>query len=267
MSFVDERIFYSLFAVLMISILPVIGQEALITITTDDNNYDEGDTIVISGDVSTVVAGEPITLQIFYQGNVVYVNQIEVAKDGSFTHTVIAEGTFRNTGEYTVRAFYGGEISETFFDFTSKKGGEKITQIFEVDAEDRGTFDVNYTIEGGTVIDMRVDSKNFALEVEIEAVDEGTITLELDRNSIDAKKQNGDDEDFIVLIDDAQVSYKETFEDDSRIVSINFEEGDEVIEIIGTFVIPEFAGIAVAILLISVTTIVLVSKNRLMHHF
>lgn len=258
----DGRLFYGLIAILVISISPVMGQEPLITIQTDDNNYDEGDTIVISGDVSTVVVGEPITLQIFYEGNVVFIAQIDVAKDGSFTETVIAEGTFRNSGEYTVRAFYGGEISETFFDFTSKKGDQLITEIFEVDAGDKGTFDVEYTIKGGTVKDMRVNSDNFSLEVEIESFDDGEINLDLDRESIDAKKQNGDDEEFIVLIDNVQVTYDENIQANSRLVTIEFQEGDSLIEVIGTFVIPEFGTIAILILLASITTIIVISKNR-----
>ena len=260
---VDGRIFYGLIAILIISIFPVMGQEPLIVIQTDDNNYDEGETIVISGDVSTVVAGEPITLQIFYEGNVVYIAQINVAKDGSFTQTVIAEGTFRNSGEYTVRAFYGGEISETFFDFTSKKGDQLITEIFEVDANDKGTFDVEYTIKGGIVKDIRVNSDNFSLEIEIESFDDGEINLDLNREAIDAKKPNGSDEEFIVLIDNVQVTYEENIQANSRLVTIEFQEGDNLIEVIGTFVIPEFGTIAFLILIAGITTIVVFSKSRL----
>ncbi len=49
------RIFYGLIALLIISAGTVFAQESLITVQTDDNNYDEGDIVVVSGNVTTVV--------------------------------------------------------------------------------------------------------------------------------------------------------------------------------------------------------------------
>ena len=42
-----------------------LAQKSLISVQTDDNNYDESDTIVISGMVTTVIGENPVTLQLF----------------------------------------------------------------------------------------------------------------------------------------------------------------------------------------------------------
>ena len=151
---------------------------SLISVQTDDNNYDEGDTIVISGDI--IVVGEtPVTLQLFTEGNLVDIAQIVVAQDGSYSHTVLAEGPlWKNKGDYVVRVSYGeGNIAESEFSYTPKSEKIETTTNFEVDAGSYGTFDVEYTIKGGTIKDMVVDSEIFALSVQIDATDEGTITL------------------------------------------------------------------------------------------
>ncbi len=44
---------------------------------------------------------------------------------------------------------------------------------------------------------------------------------------------------------------------------IQYPEGTEDIEIIGTYVIPEFGGIAVLILMVSVFSVIFVSRNKL----
>ena len=60
------------------------------------------------------------------------------------------------------RVSYGeGNIAESEFSFTPKSDAVITTTNFEVDAGSHGTFDVEYTIKGGTVEDMVVDSENF----------------------------------------------------------------------------------------------------------
>ena len=259
-----KKISYGLIILAAISFLPVFAQTNPITVQTDDNHYDEGDAIVISGEVTTLVPGTPIVLQVFFEGNLIDIAQITVAQDGSYTHTVIAEGPLWNkTGEYLVRTSFGeGNIAEAEFDFSPKTDILK-TNIFEVDAGSSGTFDVEYTIRGGTVNDMLIDSEFFALIVQIDAIDEGIITLDLPREFIGAEKQDGKDDVFIILIDNVEVPYEESGSDSkSRKVSINFEEGDSEIAVIGTYVIPEFGTIAVMILLVGITAIIITTRSR-----
>lgn len=261
----ETRIFYGIIVLFFISTATVFAAESLVSVMTDDNLYDEGDTVVISGNVTTVLVGTPVTLQIFIEGNLIDIAQITVAQDGTYTHTVIAEGNlWKNAGDYTVRVSYGvGNIAEVEFGYTPKSVSVETTTNFEVDAGSYGTFDVEYTIKGGTVENMLVDPESFAIIVQIDSTDEGTITLDLPREFIGAEKQDGKDDTFIILIDGIEVAYQESLvRPNSRVITINFEEGDSDIEIIGTYVVPEFGTIAMMILIVGIMTVILASRNK-----
>ena len=252
---------------LIVFTLPAFA-ESLISVETDANSYKEGETIVISGKVSTIITGTPVTMQIFSEDNLVDIAQITVAEDGSYSHTIRAEGPlWSKAGEYTVRVSFGeGNIAEKQFTFSPKTETSE-TNTFEVDAGNHGTFDVEYSIEGGSVKDMLIDDEIFALIVIIESTDDGSISLEIPRYALDAKKQDETDDIFIIIIDGIEAPYQETIIDsDSRVITINFEQGDSDIEIIGTTIIPEFGTIAMMILAIGIITTIFVTKNRFQMH-
>ncbi len=261
----EIKILFVLSMLLIISTGTVFAQESLISVQTDDNHYDEGDTVVISGQITTIVGSTPVTLQLFTEGNLVDIAQITVAQDGSYSHTVIAEGPlWSKQGDYLVRVSYGeGNIAESEFSYTPKSEVVETTTNFEVDAGSYGTFDVEYTIKGGTVEDMVVDSDIFAVIVQIDATDEGTITLDLPREFIGAEKQDGKDDTFIILIDAIEVAYQESVVHvDSRVITINFEQDDSDIEIIGTYVVPEFGTIVMLILVIGIITTIAITRSK-----
>ena len=252
---------------LITSTIPVFAQSDIpfLTVKTDDNHYDEGDTIVISGQVATVIADTPIILQVWFEGNMIDIAQFFPAQDGSYSHTIIAEKpSWKQEGEYLVRVSHGeGNIAETSIEFTPKKEILETKDSFEVQIPNGGTFDVEYAIKGGTVKDMVLIPDDYTLEISIEAPDEGSISLKLPRESIDAEKPNGQDEIFIVLLDNVQFPYQETeTNNQSRLITINFEEGTSIIEVIGTFVVPEFGSLAMVILLIGIVSIIGLSKSK-----
>ena len=266
------RIISGFLILLIVFTLPVFA-ESLISVKTDSNSYKEGETIVISGEVSTIIIGTPVTIQIFSQGNLVDIAQITVAEDGSYSHTVIAEGPlwslvagpeWSKKREYTVKVTFGKDnIAETQFKFVPKTDITIATKTFEVDAGNQGTFDVQYAIEGGIVKNMVIDENSFALIAVIESTDSGFIRLEIPREALDAKKQDKTDDMFIIIIDGVEAPYQETATDsNSRVIIINFEQGDSDIEIIGTTIIPEFGTIAVMILVIGMVTTIIVTKNK-----
>lgn len=238
--------------------------EELISIKTSDKSYEDGDTIVISGNVTAIILDTPITLQIFYENNLVDIGQIIVAQDGSYSFTLKAAGdNWKKDGTYTIRANYSGKIIETTIEFFSKQSVIETTNIFEVDAGSYGTFDIDYTIRGGTVTNMLIDSEIFALIVIIDSESDGSITLDLARISIDAKKSDNTDDTFLIFIDGAEVRPEETSTTQtSRILKIDFEEGDSDIEIIGTFVVPEFGSIAILILFLAIISAIFVSSKK-----
>jgi len=259
-------VFSIIFAALFFTTMTVFAQDQLLFVETSENSYEEGERIVVSGNVTSIIAETPVTLQIFNQGNLVDIAQIEVAQDGNYAHTFIAMGPlWKKDGNYIIRALYGTTTIETSFEFFTKGVCEETTDSFDATVENGGTFDVDYTVRGATVKDMIVDPRIFALIVMLESDDNGCIVLKLPRESIDAKIMNDQDDDFIILIDGIEVPYKEiTTNSEYRTITIDFEEGDGDIEIIGTFVIPEFGNIVMIILVIGIiSTILLSSKFRL----
>jgi len=122
---------------------------------------------------------------------------------------------------------------------------------------------VKYTIRGGTVESIEIEPENLGLLIKINSLEDGKIILELSREYIDSKKQNSKDEEFIILINDSQITYEEIQSDSTfRTIEINFEKGDSEIQIIGTYVIPEFGTIVMIILTIGILTSILLTKNK-----
>lgn len=261
------------YAVLLfaISILLVFTQQALAQtpdcrICVAEKFYEQGETVVILGRVDAVLPNTDLLIQIYNNNNRVHIAQVTVAQDGSFTYSFPADGPyFKADGNYTVQASYGpsGNIYETSFEFQTKDSASAITQIFEVRAGDSGTFDVPYTIRGGTVKNMFVDPAMLALVIQIQADNDGTLILDLGRNWIDAKKPDGTDDTYIIQIDGVQVPYQEaSVSPDSRIITIQFLEGDSDIEIIGTYVIPEFGAIAMLVLVAATVSAIFLSTKK-----
>lgn len=244
-------------------ISPVFSQTGLISVQVSDSLFKEGDSIIISGSVSTRIEGSPVLIQIFYNVNLVDIAQLDVAQDGSFSHTVRAEGpNWQQEGDYLIRATYGvGQISEANFKFFKDK--PDILSLFEVDAGPSGTFDVEYTIRGGTIKDIIVDEDIFGLIIRIESNATGSITVDLPREFIDAKKSDGADDVYIILIDGIEVPHQESQAGgNSRTITIEFEEEDSNIEIIGTFVIPEFGTFAYLVLPVSIMFIFIITARK-----
>ena len=258
-------ILYTLMVLGVISMGTAFADGSLISVETNDSNYSEGDTILISGEIITIIGDTEITMQLFQEGNLIEIAQIKVSQDGNYSHRVIAEGPiWKNQGTYIVKVTYGeGNVAESVFEYTPESKIIEITKEFEVDAGNTGTFDIKYTISGGTVENIEVESENLGLVVKINSSNDGTIILELPRESIDAEKQNGGDEEFIILINEVQTTYEEMQSDSTvRIIGINFEKGDSEIQIIGTHVIPEFGTIVMIILTIGIVTSIVLTKNK-----
>jgi len=263
---VNPKVFFFVI-ILFFFTTPSFAQEPLLSVNVSNNSFEEGETIVISGKVSTIILETPVTIQIFNEGNLIEIAQLVIAQDGSFTHTIIAQGPqWQNEGDYTVRALYGeGNIAETNFEFFKELTIIDTSDFFEVDAGSSGTFDIEYIIRGGTVKDMIVDSEIFALIVIIESAGDGSLTLDLPRESIDATKSDGSDDLFIILIDGIEVIYDESItNENTRTITIQFEEGDSDIEVIGTYIIPEFGTIASLILAFSIISVIILSTKKKM---
>ena len=122
---------------------------------------------------------------------------------------------------------------------------------------------LDHDISGGTVTEMEIDMDSTSLVIEVDTIDDGSITVTLPRDVIDATI-NGEDDDLFVIVDGEEVDFEESKTSTDRTLTIAFPAGAEEIEIIGSFVVPEFGTIAVMIFAIAVISIIAVSaKSRL----
>ncbi len=249
--------------VLSIGVSPTFALEEAIVVTTERPSYQEGDKIVVLGEVKEILSGFPVTLQVIAaNGNLVTIQQLDVGTDRTFSTTLTAGGVlWKSQGTYTIKVLYGTEArtAEATFDFGGTTG---ITPTFGQSLTVEG-FGIGYQITGGSIISITPDIDQSSLIIEIKAVDDGELTITLPRELIDAKIGDADD-DFFVLVDAEEVDFDETKTDLDRTLTIGFFAGTEEIEIIGTFVIPEFGTIAALILAVAIISIIAVSaKTRL----
>ena len=245
----------------------ISGQK--ISITTDNTAYEEGDIITVTGNIDKILPGTPIILQIFIDRTQVDVAQIDVSSQGDFSTTFVASGPlWSNDGDVSIRASYGTMFTETNFTFYSQVKEDTFLLNQEVEIPNEGTFDVPYTMKGGTVQSILLNQENLGLDININTTSDGSITLELNRNYIDSIKPDGTNEDFIIMVYNLQVNEPVQTEfldlestDESRVIQIPIKSGDNLIQIIGTFVIPEFGTITQFVLIIAILSIIIITAK------
>jgi len=242
-----------------------------ITLSISNDIYYNGDHVVIFGNVNTLFENIPITIQIYHETNLISVDQVPVAKDGTFVSSFYATGAkWKDEGTYTIRAQYTStQIAEMTFEFFGQ-AIDKSSAVFPVAIPNSGTFDVGYTVRGGEVKDVVMNQEHYSLVVETIMTSNGNIILKLPRDSFDAKNDDADTT-FIILIskqnkaaaDFMQVEYEEiAVGPDYRTIRIPLEEGDRWVEVIGTYVIPEFGSIVIIILVVAVSSAIIMSKSK-----
>jgi predicted secreted protein with PEFG-CTERM motif len=247
-------------------------------ISTDKEAYNPGETITISGNVNPQIPGTDVILQIVSpRNNIVHLDQLEVNSNGEFDGEIETDfgGLWKNSGTYEIRAFYwNDERVDIQFDYGMTSVGmmqekpldesvqtEESTEI--VGVEERGNMsldvqgiNVNYIINGGKIISIIPDLDETSLIITIETTTDGELIITLPKDVIDGI--------FFVLVDGEETMYTEEVNDNSSTLIIPFYNGTEEIEIIGTFVIPEFGTIVVLVLAIAIITIITItSKSRL----
>ena len=114
---------------------------------------------------------------------------------------------------------------------------------------------MGYTIRGGEVKDIEMNMDRYSILVQVTMDTNGSIILKLPRESFDAQN-DGTDGTFIVLISKentsaenfANAQYEEIGTSaEYRTIRIPLESGDKWVEVIGTYVIPEFGSIVMMI--------------------
>jgi len=238
-------------------------QDLPVSVWTDKTDYGHNDMIMVKGQVANV-SGFPITVTVVSPlNNLVTVDQLTVAADGSFETTLNTAGAmWKYDGTYTIKVNYGSpeKSNKVKVELT---GGVAYSPIFStptVPAKQCGANDISasgqcipYSISGGMVTSATLNTNDNSIVININAEDDGTLTINPETQVIDGI--------FMVLVDGEEWDDVEIV---ANKVTIMFPAGAEQIEIIGTFVIPEFGTIAAMILAVAIISIIAISaKSRL----
>ncbi len=225
-----------------------------ISVWTDRTTYDHNDKITVHGKVANI-SGNPVTLTVTSPLNsVVTIAQIDVGNDGSFETTLNTEGgLWKHDGTYTIKVNYGAsQNNKALVELTGETSASS-DNCSSSELYLKGDYCVPYSISSGMVTGASINNNDNSIIVRISADQDGTLTLTPDESIL-----NGI---FMVLVDgqewdDVEISGNQ--------VTVMFPAGTEKIEVVGTFVIPEFGTIAVMILAVAIISIIAVSaKSRL----
>jgi len=245
-----------------------------LTVQTDSATYGHDDTITVTGQVANVIPGNvPITVTVMSpMASLVTIDQFNVASDGSYETTMSTAGNlWKYDGTYTIKVNYGSldnnvkvELSGGVAVAEKTHSGHDDHEMHQDDVE-CGSSEVSiggnctsYDISGGHITSATVNTDDNSVIINIHADDDGVLTI-----SPSTSTQKGI---FMVLVDgeEANETGVNSAVIDGNTVVVNFQEGTEQIEIIGTFVIPEFGTIAAMILAVAIISIVAISaKSRL----
>ncbi len=232
-----------------------------VTVMTDRTFYDHESTIRVDGTVANIRSATPITLTVYSPiNNIVTIDQLMVDSNGMFSTTLSTKGNlWKYDGTYTIRVQYGNQAvsNKALVELT---GG--ILPTFEttltVDCRSSelsiaGRACVPFSISGGTVTGARPNTNDNSIVISISSTEPGTLTINPSSDVLGGI--------FMVLVDGEEW---DDVEIDGNQITVEFPAGTEEIEIIGTFVIPEFGAIAALILAVAIISIIVVSaKTRL----
>ena len=282
---------FTLFGILITSVgtTTAFGQNESIILNIDKTSYLEGETISISGEITNMIASNQISLIIQSpNGNLVALDQMTVGSDKQFSTEIKLGGKLmKQEGTYTIKVQYGEQSITTSFEFggvidvPENELAETIVEdtVEDIVMEDSVIVDsivtattltiqdstdlISYEITNGKITNVIPDLDAVSLLIDIEAIDNGAITLTIPRSVLDSTINDSDDE-FFVLVDGEEVYFEEITTSTDRTLTIEFLAGAEQIEIIGTFVIPEFGTITAMILAVAIISIIAISaKSRL----
>ena len=281
---------FALFGILITSVsIPAFAENGLIIVSTDKSTYSDGETITIFGEIKNMVPGDQLSILIQSpNGNLVALDQLTVGMDNQFSTEIKVGGKLMKTeGTYSIKVQYREQSAITSFEFngdTSILANNLVEEtveetVEEIIVEDHVVIDsivtattvtiqdstdlISYEITNAKLINAIPDLDAVSLLLYIQATDDGSITLTIPRTILDASINDGDDE-FFVLVDGEEVDFEEITTSTDRTLTIEFSAGAEQIEIIGTFVIPEFGTIAAMILAVAIISIVAISaKSKL----
>ena len=265
----------SILVIASLILLPFVGGESfaqsnqVLTVTTEKESYAAGEPVVILGLVDITLEGTPAIIQIMSPiGNMVRAEQIDVDSDGSFSKTIETSigGVWKETGTYTVKVSYGENSTQIGFEYGGMmSAGVQTTPEFAMEENENASQSImiedhslDYELTCAEIQSMTPDTEMKSMIIAIKTDCDGELTITLPKDVIDT-----DENGFFVLVDGDETNHKASSVGEFWTLTIPFSYGSEEIEIIGTFVIPEFGTIAALVLVVAISSILIISaKNK-----
>lgn len=253
---------YALMAILLASVASVAlvgtanAQTTQLTVETDADSYETGDTITVTGQLTATNVNQPILIQVLDpQGNRVRIDQIP-ATNGSYSYDFPAGGLMDTDGIYTVMVSYKTTSEETTFEFDFT--GTTTDPWRTIQASIGGqNYPIQYRITGsGNSLDsITGDVAAVSLLAALSTQSNGTLSLRFPAATFDA------DTEFFVFADGISSDELPAGSSTTNEINIDFEAGTDEIEIIGDFIIPEFGAIAAIVLAVAIVGIIVATAR------
>ena len=239
-----------------------------ITMETDKTVYDHASVITVTGNVEPVDPnGSDVTIIIerAVPSGIAGIAQVSVNSDGGFSTTInTATGSMKYDTTYLIKAQYVDAEITVSIELTAADETYSSESVTATTVTPETETSLSELVGGGPIeydLTCSATSPTFwpnaddsTLEVHIDATHDGILTITLHEEVI---KPFGDGT-FFVFVNGEEV---QDFVQDGNTLIIPCKAGDEKIEIVGSWAVPEFGTIAAMILVVAIVAIIAVSAK------
>ena len=239
-----------------------------ITMETDKDVYDHSSVITVTGHVEPVDPnGSDVTIIIerAVPSGIAGIAQVSVNSDGGFSTTInTATGSMKYDTTYLIKAQYADAETTVSVELTAADETYSSESVTATTVTPETETSLSELVGGGPIeydLTCSATSPTFwpnaddsTLEIHMETIHDGTLTITLHEEVI---KPFGDGT-FFVFVNGEEV---QDFVQDGNTLIIPCKAGDEKIEIVGSWAVPEFGTIAAMILVVAIVAIIAVSAK------
>ena len=239
-----------------------------ITMETDNTVYDHASVITVTGNVEPVDPnGSDVTIIIerAVPSGIAGIAQVSVNSDGDFSTTInTATGSMKYDTTYLIKAQYVDAEITVSIELTAADETYSSESVTATTVTPETETSLSELVGGGPIeydLTCSATSPTFwpnaddsTLEIHMEATHDGILTITLHEEVI---KPFGDGT-FFVFVNGEEV---QDFVQDGNTLIIPCKAGDEKIEIVGSWAVPEFGTIAAMILVVAIVAIIAVSAK------
>jgi len=239
-----------------------------ITMETDNTVYDHASVITVTGNVEPVDPNNSdvtIIIERAVPSGIAGIAQVSVNSDGDFSTTInTATGSMKYDTTYLIKAQYVDAEITVSIELTAADETYSSESVTATTVTPETETSLSELVGGGPIeydLTCSATSPTFwpnaddsTLEIHMEATHDGILTITLHEEVI---KPFGDGT-FFVFVNGEEV---QDFVQDGNTLIIPCKAGDEKIEIVGSWAVPEFGTIAIMILVVAIVAIIAVSAK------